>query len=128
MTLPRTARVPLVVCLLAVAAIVRSAPAPATSPGERAPVEFDVVEASIAEIHDAMQEGRLTARQLVEAYLARIEAYDKRGPALNAIVEVNPRALERADELDAAFAESGFVGPLHGIPMMMGGGRRVDVP
>ena len=80
---------------------------------------FEVVETSIAEIHQAMQEGRLTARQLVEAYLARIEAYDKRGPALNAIIVVNPNALQRADELDAAFAESGFTGPLHGIPMIV---------
>jgi Asp-tRNA(Asn)/Glu-tRNA(Gln) amidotransferase A subunit family amidase len=66
-----------------------------------------------------MQDGRLTARQLVQAYLARIEAFDKRGPALNAIIEINPRALERADELDARFAASGLTGPLHGIPMIV---------
>ncbi len=80
---------------------------------------FDVVEASIAEVHQAMQEGRLTARQLVELYLERIEAYDKQGPALNAIVVVNPDALARADELDRQLAESGFVGPLHGIPVIV---------
>jgi len=83
------------------------------------PGGFEVVETSIAEIHAAMETGTLTARQLVELYLQRIEAYDKRGPALNAIIMVNPRALERAEELDAAFAESGFTGPLHGIPVIV---------
>lgn len=91
---------------------------------EEAPLErggtFDVVEASIAEIHRAYQEGELTARQLVELYLARIDAYDKRGPAVNAIVTINPNALARADELDRHFSETGgFVGPLHGIPVIV---------
>ncbi|UCC83217.1 MAG: amidase [Gemmatimonadota bacterium] len=81
--------------------------------------DFDVVEASIAEIHEAMLDGRLTARQLVELYLERIEAYDKQGPSLNAIIAINPDALARADELDRRFRESGFVGPLHGIPIIV---------
>jgi hypothetical protein len=51
---------------------------------------FDVMETTIAEVHQAA--GRLTCRQLVQAYLDRIAAYDKRGPALNAIQNVNPRA------------------------------------
>ena len=80
---------------------------------------FDVVEASVADIHEAMARGQLTARALVEAYLARIEAYDTRGPALNAIVTVNPNVLARADALDAAFASSGLTGPLHGIPIIV---------
>lgn len=80
---------------------------------------FQVEEATIADIHAAMAAGQLTARRLVEMYLARIEAYDKRGPALNAIIVVNPRALVRADSLDAALARSGFVGPLHGIPVIV---------
>jgi len=92
------------------------APAPSS---EAPPAGFDVVEASIGDIHQAMRDGRLTARQLVEAYLERIEAYDKRGPSLNGIIELNPRALERADELDAALAASGLAGPLHGIPMIV---------
>lgn len=78
-----------------------------------------VVELTIERIHAAMQAGELTSRQLVEAYLARIDAYDKQGPALNAIVTLNPRALQRADELDAALASGGLVGPLHGIPMIV---------
>jgi len=81
--------------------------------------DFDVVEASIAEIHEAMLDGRLTARELVELYLERIEKYDKQGPALNAIIVINPNALARADELDRRFRESGFVGPLHGIPVIV---------
>ena len=80
---------------------------------------FDAVEASIEEIHAAMAAGELTARALVETYLARIEAYDKQGPALNAIVTINPNALARADELDAAFDASGLTGPLHGIPVIV---------
>ncbi len=83
------------------------------------PGSGQVVEATIERIHAAMQAGELTSRQLVEAYLARIDAYDKQGPALNAIVTLNPEALERADELDAALASEGLVGPLHGIPMIV---------
>jgi len=90
--------------------------APADSPS---PSGFVLEEATIAEIHAAMEAGDLTARQLVEMYLERIEAYDKRGPALNAIIRLNPRALQRADELDAALAESGLTGPLHGIPIIV---------
>ena len=86
--------------------------------GPSAP-SFDVVEASIAEIHAAMNAGSLTSRALVEAYLARIEAYDKHGPALNAILTINPNALARADELDAAWEASGLTGPLHGIPVIV---------
>ena len=80
---------------------------------------FEVEEATIAEIHQAMEEGRLTAEELVRSYLDRIEAYDRRGPHLNSIITVSEHALERARELDAAFAESGFTGPLHGIPVIV---------
>ena len=52
-------------------------------------------------------------------YLARIEAYDKKGPALNAVILVNPNALQIADDLDARFKASGPVGPLHGIPVLL---------
>ncbi|MFW6201789.1 MAG: amidase family protein [Gemmatimonadota bacterium] len=82
--------------------------------------DFPVVEATIAEIHAAMREGRLTARQLVRAYLDRIEAYDKRGPSLNAIITINPGALEVADSLDALHRRRGeLAGPLHGIPVIV---------
>src|SRR5687767_14157722 len=52
-------------------------------------------------------------------YLNRISAYDKNGPAINAVISLNPTLLEEADRLDAAFRASGFVGPLHGIPLIM---------
>jgi len=109
-------RFPVAVLAVACAAVVSCGPVDTAPEGGGG---FDVVETSISEIHQAMQDGRVTARQLVEAYVERIEAYDRRGPALNAIIEVNPLALERADELDAAFAESGLTGPLHGIPMIV---------
>lgn len=80
---------------------------------------FTLQEATIAKVHRAMEEGSLTCRQLVEWYLERIEAYDQKGPSLNAIITVNPRALEIADELDEKFKKSGFTGPLHGIPVIL---------
>lgn len=80
---------------------------------------FQVEEASIADIHAAFRAGRLTCRGLVEKYLRRIEAYDKNGPAINAIVTVNPKALAEADALDARFKTSGPAGPLHCIPMIV---------
>ncbi|HEX9444720.1 MAG TPA: amidase family protein [Candidatus Binatia bacterium] len=80
---------------------------------------FNLLETTIADVHAAYQSGRLTARQLVGMYLDRIEAYDKKGPALNAIITVNPKALDEADRLDAAYKAGGFVGPLHGIPIVV---------
>jgi amidase len=81
--------------------------------------QFQVAEASITEIHAAMDAGRLTCRALVSQYLARIDAYDKRGPAINSLVVVNPKALDVADSLDRRFRASGRVGPLHCIPIIV---------
>ena len=82
--------------------------------------DFVVVETTIDEVHQAMLEGRLTARALVDAYLARIEAYDKQGPAINSLITVHPRAREIADSLDALLAATGRLsGPLHGIPFIV---------
>lgn len=80
---------------------------------------FILEEATISSVHAAMERGELTCRQLVEMYIERIEAYDKKGPALNSVIMINPRALEIADELDKKFKESGFVGSLHGIPVLL---------
>jgi amidase len=80
---------------------------------------FNLLEASIDDIHSAYKSGQLSVRQLVQMYLDRIEAYDKKGPAINAIISVNSHALEEADQLDAKFKASGFVGPLHGIPIII---------
>jgi amidase len=94
-------------------------PATSAAGSDGAPT-FDPVEATIAEIHEAMRAGRLTTRALVEASLARIEAYDRRGPALNALVVVHPRALAVADSLDGELRRTGrLVGPLHGIPVIV---------
>jgi len=78
---------------------------------------FELIDATIADIHAAYAGGTLTCRALVEAYLDRIERLDRAGPEINSIISINPKALEQADTLDAAWAESGPVGPLHGIPL-----------
>jgi amidase len=83
------------------------------------PPPFPVEEASIADIHAAFRAGRLTCRGLVERYLRRIDAYDKNGPAINAVVIVNPKALDEADALDVRFKASGPAGPLHCIPTIV---------
>lgn len=80
---------------------------------------FRVEEASIAGIHSAMRSGALTCRGLVGEYLRRIDAYDKRGPAINALVVVHPDALKTADSLDLRFRREGLTGPLHCIPMIV---------
>src|SRR5689334_2354884 len=80
---------------------------------------FEVVEATIGGIHAAYQAGTLTARQLVQSYLDRIEKYEKRGPQINCITNLNPEALADADKLDAAFKSKGLTGPLHGIPVIL---------
>ena len=81
--------------------------------------DFRLMETTIDEVHAAFEAGQLTCRELVDGYLARIEAYDQAGPALNAIQLVNPRAVEEAEALDAAFADSGRVGSLHCVPVLL---------
>ena len=81
--------------------------------------DFRLVETTIDEAHAAFAAGRLTCRELVRGYLARIDAYDQAGPALNAIRHVNPRAADEAEALDAAFADAGPVGPLHCVPVLL---------
>jgi amidase len=80
---------------------------------------FRVDETTIADIHTAMRAGTLSCHELVSQYLRRIETYDKNGPALNAIVVVNPDALRVADSLDARFRRGRLTGPLHCIPMIV---------
>lgn len=87
--------------------------APAASP------LFEVHERSILDLQAAQADGRVTSRGLVESYLARIRAYDQDGPALNAIVTLNPKALADADALDRERASRGPRGPLHGIPVLV---------
>ena len=80
---------------------------------------FNIIDATIEDIHAAFKSGTLTCRQLVQKYLDRIEALDKNGPELNAIISVNQEALAEADRLDKEFKEARFAGPLHGIPVII---------
>ena len=77
---------------------------------------FDVVEATILEMQRAVEEGRVTSRELVEAHLLRIALYEER---VNATIAVNANALAEADRLDAERAEGRVHGPLHGIPVAL---------
>jgi Asp-tRNA(Asn)/Glu-tRNA(Gln) amidotransferase A subunit family amidase len=80
---------------------------------------FEVAETSIADEQKAMTEGRVTSKALVQAYLARIEAFDHKGPRLNAMISLNPHALEEAEALDRERTAKGPRGPLHGIPVIV---------
>lgn len=79
----------------------------------------DIGEASIRDLQLAMEKGELTAASLVAASLARIEAFDDQGPALNAIIHLNPKAREQAQALDEERRLTGPRGALHGIPVIL---------
>ena len=104
-------------------AIMAAAFAAATIDAEQAPPgspsKFVVVEKTIYDLQNAMRDGTVTSRQLVEQYLARIKAYDQAGPQINAFVALNPRALETADRLDAERRAGKVRGILHGIPIVV---------
>ncbi|HKT18277.1 MAG TPA: amidase [Stellaceae bacterium] len=81
---------------------------------------FAVEEATIEEIHAAYRAGKTTARSVTQAHLDRIAAYDRRGPALGAVIVTNPKALADADLLDAGLQKTGVMsGALHGIPVLV---------
>jgi len=80
---------------------------------------FELDEITISQLADGMSSGKYTARAIAEKYLARIEAIDRHGPALNSVIEINPDALEIAEKLDAERKEKGSRGPLHGIPILL---------
>ena len=80
---------------------------------------FELDEITIPELQEGMKSGKFTARALVEKYLARIDEIDKRGPAVNAIIELNPDAPAIADALDQERKAKGPRGPLHGIPVLI---------
>lgn len=106
----RTLRLVLPACLAALVVV---------TPSTQAPAPFRLEETTIAQIQAAFRDRSLTCRTLVERYLARIDAYDKAGAALNAIVMINPDALKTADDLDRRFRQSGPVGPLHCVPVLV---------
>jgi amidase len=98
--------------LIGIAAI----PGAQSPPARPAGAAFSVVEAGIADMRQAMREGRVTSRQLVQQSLDRIARFE---PRLNAVITVNPRALAEADVLDAAWKQGRVRGPLHGIPIAL---------
>ncbi|MCI0707520.1 MAG: amidase [Ignavibacteriae bacterium] len=81
--------------------------------------EFELEEATVSQLQDMIKSGAMTARSLTEHYLKRIEEIDKKGPAVNAVIETNPDALTIADALDKERMAKGPRGPLHGIPVLI---------
>src|SRR4051794_3556322 len=84
-------------------------------------VPFRFMESTIVETQAALEAGTITSEQLVRMYLARINAYDKQGPAINAMIRLNPNALAEARALDAARRANTKKdrGPLYGIPVVL---------
>ena len=80
---------------------------------------FQMMEASVREIHGAVRSGALTFRGLIQHCLDRIHAYDQQGPKLNALIYLNPKALEQADGFDQEFKRTGKLRPLEGIPVVL---------
>ena len=80
---------------------------------------FVIEETTISDLHAAYRDRRATVRSIIQGFLNRIAAYDKKGPALGLVISINAHALEEADRLDGSFAASGELsGPLHGIPVL----------
>ncbi len=80
---------------------------------------FTLEETTIAQLQDGMKTGRLSARGIVKAYLDRIAALDRKGPALRAVLETNPDALSIAETMDEERRRGSVRGPLHGIPVVI---------
>ncbi|MGB8674284.1 MAG: amidase [Candidatus Acidiferrales bacterium] len=100
-------------------ALAQPAIAPGASQAGPAVKSFDLEEISAADLQEGLRSGKFTARSLVEKYLSRTAEIDKSGPALNAIIELNPDALSIADSLDAERKSGKTRGPLHGIPVLI---------
>lgn len=95
-------------------------PPQATTPASRrAARTFEVTELSLTDLQAAMTSGKTTSVAIVDAYLARIAAYDHAGPRINAIIRVNARARADAARLDTERRAGQVRGPLHGIPVIL---------
>jgi amidase len=81
--------------------------------------QIPLASATVADFNAAFKAGSLTSEQLVKMYLARIAAYDKQGPHINAVITLNPKALEIAKALDKERKLKGPRSPLHGIPVVL---------
>jgi amidase len=88
-------------------------------PAAAAAKDFDLSEVSITDLQARMQSGKSTARDLCQQYLARIAEINTKGPAINAVIEVNPDALALADTLDKERKAGKLRGPMHGIPVLI---------
>lgn len=104
--------------LAALLALSAAHASPAQASAARAPT-FDLATASIADVQSGFADGSLTSEKLVRAYLARIAAYDKRGPTINTVIALNAKAVEEARKLDAERKAGRIRGPLHGIPIVL---------
>ena len=102
-------------CLSGAAGAASCGTGPAASPA----AGFELAEITVAALRAGMEQGRWTARAVCELYLERIADIDRRGPALNAVIEINPDALRIADRLDAERGAGKVRGPLHGVPVML---------
>ncbi len=80
---------------------------------------FELDEVTVADLQDGMKSGKFTSHSIAQKYLDRIAEIDKQGPAINAIIELNPDALSIADALDAERKAKGPRGPMHGIPVLI---------
>ena len=96
-----------------------AAPATRPAPGGDEPAALDLVELDVTEAQRRMTAGELSARQLTQAYLARIAELDDAGPTLQAVIERNPAALEEADDRDRERAAGRVRGPMHGVPVLL---------
>ncbi|HJU92068.1 MAG TPA: amidase family protein, partial [Pyrinomonadaceae bacterium] len=83
------------------------------------PAAFELDELTISDLQQALQSGKYSSKQLVEKYSDRISDIDKKGPALNSVIEMNPDAERIAADLDRERKEKGARGPLHGIPILL---------
>ncbi|MGD0222424.1 MAG: amidase [Terriglobia bacterium] len=92
---------------------------PSASPSAGQVPAFELEEATLTALRSGIMSGKFTARSFAEQYLARIDAIDKHGPAVNSVIELNPDALAIADALDHERQTKGPRGPLHGIPVLI---------
>ncbi|HEY8145200.1 MAG TPA: amidase [Kofleriaceae bacterium] len=101
------------------APVVSRRPTPLPAPRAEAVPDAWIEELTVADLQKMMGAGEQTARSITEAYLRRIDALDRRGPELRAVIEVNPDAAALADALDAERKQGKLRGPLHGIPILI---------
>jgi amidase len=91
----------------------------ALSLGAARAATVDLASATVADLNDAFDSGALTSEKLVKLYLKRIEAYDKKGPAINTVITLNTKAIEQARALDKERKEKGARSPIHGVPIVL---------